>query len=502
MPRSNKPLAVVCLLLFLLSAAFHLLSAAKGHPHFRDQHFGPAQLIASGETDWLHPVIPGFTANDSPVVQELPLWQGLAGLAMKIMGPWAGWASVVSLLIFATAAWPLHALVRAYGDSRRAWWALAFFLAQPLSLFLAGSAQVDGLCLVVSVWFLYGLDRMLATGRVGYGVLAALFGALTAVSKLPLFFCIGVAGAIMVLMQHRADWRRWAWLAGVGIFGSAVFFIWTRHTDQLMAQAEFPLVELRVGVNPEMKYWYFGDLAFRLDAKNWVKGGWHFLNGEMGSFALIGLLLLGFFTSKNVIARVMIAGGLAATLVFAHLVLHHWHYFMMFAVPSALLCADAVAWIEERVPAPKRQWLLAMGAFVALALSGAQGLIGSDVTLFFDPYPKRVAGIMAEHSQRSERLMVIGGAWGGRELILAERKGMSIWNAELLEKPESLARLKALGFTKLVLLSESPLLHSVQAVNPGQADRKRRFYQPKITPLVQSWPVVYRDENIYIAALP
>ena len=71
MPRSNKPLAVVCLLLFLLSAAFHLLSAAKGHPHFRDQHFGPAQLIASGETDWLHPVIPGFTANDSPVVQEL-----------------------------------------------------------------------------------------------------------------------------------------------------------------------------------------------------------------------------------------------------------------------------------------------------------------------------------------------------------------------------------------------------------------------------------------------
>ena len=233
-----------------------------------------------------------------------------------------------------------------------------------------------------------------------------------------------------------------------------------------------------------------------------MKGGWHFLNGELGSFALVALLLLGFFTSKNVVARVTLAGALLTTFVFAHLVLHHWHYVILFAVPVALLCADAVAWIEERAPAAKRPWLLAAGAFVVLALSGAQGLISSDVTLFFDPYPKRVAALLAAHSQPAERLLVAGGGWGGRELILAERKGLSIWNAEFLEKPENLARLKTLGFTKLVLLSESPLLHSVQATNPGQADRQRILYQPKLTPLVLGWPVVYRDENLYIAALP
>ena len=502
MPRSNQPLAVVCLLLFSLAAVFHLWSAAKGHPHYRDQHFGAAQIYAQGKIDLLHPVIPGFTANDAPIALEFPLWQGAAGLAMKLLGPWPGWANMVSLLIFVTVAWPLLGIARAHGDARRAWWALAFFLAQPLSLYLAGAAQTDGLCLVAAVWFLYALERMLATGRAGWLTLAALTGALTAVSKLPLFFCTGLAGALLVLTRHRTDARRWAQLAGAGAFGCAVFFAWTHYTDGLMARAEFPFVDLRVGVNPEVKYWYFGDLAYRLDPKNWVRGGWHFLNGELGSFVLVAPLLLGLFVRKNLAARAMLAAGLATTLVFAQLVLHHWHYFILFAVPVALLCADAVVWIEERVPAPKRPWLVAAGAFIALALSAAQGLISSDLTLFFDPYPKHVAALMAAHSQPAERLLVIGGGWGGRELIVAERKGLSIWNAELLEKSENLARLKTLGFTKLVLLSESPLLHAAEMSNPGQAERQRVMYLPKLTPLVQGWPVVYRDDDIYIAALP
>ena len=43
----------------------------------------------------------------------------------------------------------------------------------------------------------------------------------------------------------------------------------------------------------------------------------------------------------------LLAGALLTTLVFSHLVLHHWHYYLMFALATAMLCAIAVKYARD-----------------------------------------------------------------------------------------------------------------------------------------------------------
>ena len=95
----NRLLIAAAALCFALVAAFHLLSAKAGHPHYRDQHIGTALEYAKGRIDLLRPVVVGFNAADTPTPLELPVWQALAAVVFKMIGPWWGWANVVSLTI-------------------------------------------------------------------------------------------------------------------------------------------------------------------------------------------------------------------------------------------------------------------------------------------------------------------------------------------------------------------------------------------------------------------
>jgi hypothetical protein len=80
---------------------------------------------------------------------------------------------------------------------------------------------------------------------------------------------------------------------------------------------------------------------------------------------------------------------------------------------------------------------------------------------------------------------------------LAPMKGL----ADLLGDEKTLRRLEALGYNKLVLLSESPVLWAAQASNPG-SHRQRFLYPPSVSPLVDSWPVVFRSQDILIKEIP
>jgi len=496
-------LAALAAILFTLTAAFHIASAARGYSIYRDQHLGPALIYAAGNIDLAHPVIVGFNANGAPTPQELPVWQALAGWALSMFGPWFGWANATSLLVFATVTWPLFQLAKMEGDTRRAWWTLVFFLSQPIIFYLAGCASADGLALVAAIWFLYCAQRLVSTGSLVWLAPAALLAALSAVTKLPFFFAVGLASVGLLLRHGPRSLRRWLLLAGVGVFATVAFGVWTRYTDTQIALAEFPLVNLRLSGNPEMHFWYFGDWAYRLNPANWIKGAWRLLNADFGSFALVALALAGLARWPR-LAVAWIAGGVVTTMIFSHLVLHHSHYYAMFSGGVALLCAEAVVAIEQRFGMQPfwRQVAITVGSGSVLLASLVQGAIAMETVWFFDPYPNAIVQRMQKYTQPGEKLLVQGGGWGGRELILAQRQGLSIWNTGFLANPAHLARLKALGFTKLVMISESPLLHALQATNPGEGGRRRVTYHAQRTPVDEAWPVTYADEDIFIAEIP
>ncbi len=516
--RRPKELVVLAAVLFGLVVLFHLGNALAGKSLFRAIHLGTALEYAHGPINLLRPMIVGFDANDVPVAQELPLWQAAVGLVFKATNStWYGWANLVSLLFFATSLWPCLQLARQYVGERAAWWSLAFFLAQPLIVFTAGLGSTDVFCLVVMNWFLFFANRMIVTGQARWWLPTVLLASLCAVSKLPFFMTAGVASVFMLVVNRARSWRAWLLLASAGMVATTAFAGWTHYADSLSAQAEFPYVELRLAHNPFIRDWYFGSLQFRLNPGAWLKGGWRFLHATLGSLPFVVLLLAAWLRPGNRLPKLWLASMVPTTVVFTHLILVHWHYYLMACFPVALLCGSTLADWEEILARQMPQTGLRLSlAGLALALSAVDGLIAMKVSIFYDPYPAAMAAVIRQYTQPEDRLVLCGSdtSWGGEELFRAGRRGFYLYDLEnvqhadttrglrdLLDNKADFHRLKILGYNKLVLISESPAWFAATAVNPGSQVR-RNLYPASLTPTADRWPVIYRSEDILIKEIP
>jgi 4-amino-4-deoxy-L-arabinose transferase-like glycosyltransferase len=503
----------VAVALFLLICAFHLGCAVAGRPIFRATYIGTALEYARGSISLLNPVIVGFNATGTPTIQEFPLWQAATAIFFKVLGTsWYGWGNVVSLLFFATCIWPFFSLAKAYVGERAAWWALVFFLAEPLIVVFAGEGSPDGLGLVLSIWFLFCADRLMKTGKAGWWFAAAIVGALAAMTKLPFFMVVGICSAFTLLYQ-RGRTRDWLLLGAVGAVAVAAFLVWTKHGDAMAARAEFPYVELRISESPFIKYWYFGDFAYRLSPMKWIKGGWRFLHGTLGSLPLTLVLVAGLMALGGRMPRLWLAAVAITTLVFTHLVLEHWHYYLMVCPAVALLCGLAIARWEEILGREfATAWFGPAAVGLALVLASVQGITAMHISIDLDPYAREISAQIRQNTSETDKLVLytVDPVWGGEMLFRSGRAGLSVIELEsrpggpapkglrdILTNQEDLRRLKTLGYTKLVLVSQSPVRYAVEASRPGQI-RTRTPYPSSIAPAVDKWPAMFRSEDLLI----
>ena len=506
-PPRTGPLIAVAVALFALVAVYHVASARAGYSHVRDLHLSAALEYAKGPIDLLRPVIVGFNVNGAPTPQEFPLWQALAGVTFKVLGTSFVWANLLSLALFAAGFWPLYRLASVELGPRGGWWALIFLIVQPILILISGQASADGLSLVLSIWFAYFAERLIRTGKVGWVIPATIFGVLSAVSKIPLFMSVGLLSFGLLLTHARKLGAAWLRLSIVGVVSGVAFLFWTRYIGWCHGLSELPFSEPPSG--DSVWQWYIGDLAFRLNPFNWAKGGWAALNCLLGSFALAALAVWALFFARCRMAQLWFLAALATTFVFAHVVLVHRHYYVLFSPAVALLCAAAMIRLEEllHLEKPWQRGALAGGAFAILLACALQGLIGIEIVLDHDPYRTRIIAAIRENTNADEKLLIRGGGgggsgWGAENFFLADRKGLAIRNTQLLEDPATLARLQTLGFTKLVMISEPPLLHALQQVNPGSLDRQRLSYTDSLTPVVDPWPTLVKTDDLLIKQIP
>jgi hypothetical protein len=504
MRENNRLLATLAVVTFTLVALFHLASAKAGYSHYRDIHLGTAIEYAKGGIDILRPVIVGFNATGTPTPQEFPIWQALAAAMFRCFGPWFGWANLLSLILFATGLWPLHALATTYLGRRGAWWTVIFLLAQPIVILISGQASADGLSFSLGLWFLFFADKLIRSGQAVWAGPAAIFGTLSAVTKLPLYMSVGLTSCFMLLVHAPRSTKRWVLLIAIGAISGALFMAWSRYADSCFAIAEFPYVDLSLSRNLDMWRWFFGDWHYRLNPFNWGKAGWAALNSVFGSFALMALPGWALLFSRNRLGKLWLLAAFCTTFVFCHLILVHRHYFILYSPSIALLSASAILRIEELMKLQKHwQELLAVAGFWAvLSLSSIQGLMGIKVVLNYDRYPHEVARTIDENTNPQDKLLIEGGGWGGEVLFLSQRKGMSINDTHLLENPKVFSRLSALGYTKLVMISESPLLHALQVIDPGNLERKRITYRAALTPVAEPWKTIFQSDDVLIKELP
>lgn len=505
--------------LFALIVAFHLGNALSGQFLFRAPHLGTALEYAGGPINLFKPVIVGFNATDTPTALEFPLWQAAVGLVFKITGStWYGWANLVSLIFFATWLWPFFKLSRQYVAERTAWWATAFLLAQPVIIVWSGVASTDGFCLAVTIWFLFFADKMIRTGKARWWLPTVAFAIIAAVSKAPFFMAVGLCSVFLLLLNGVRDWRKWVMLVSVGVMAVIVFFAWTRYADSLLAQAEYPYVDMRMLQGPHQAGAYLGGLQYRMGIGHWIKGAWRFLHATLGTLPFALLLVTALLRPGNRFSKLWLAATFLTILVFSQAVLENWHYFLMCSPAVALLCGDTIArweiFLTQEIP---RAWLRISLAGLVLIFSAIDGVIATKVAVFYDSFPREMAAIIRAHTEPGDKLIVYcAGAhqWSGEELFGSGRKGLFVSLLEkepgissskslsdLLADETDMSRLKSLGFNKLVLTSESPVQFAVQAANPGSR-RKRSYYPETISPVVDAWPVVYRSEDIIIKEIP
>jgi hypothetical protein len=499
-PRPGRCVRWAVLLWMMAITAFHLGLAALGKPIYQDIRLGSALEYARGPINLFRPMIVGFNANGEPTPQELPVWQATAALLFKAFGPWFGWANLVSIVFLFSGLYPLYRLAKRFAGENCAWWTLLLFLAQPVVFYYAGETSPDGQTLSTVFWFLFFATKLWEERSLKYLLLTLLTGALAAICKLPFFVAAGLGCFFMTAAGFRQRKAAWIQLGIAALFIGILFLAWTRYVNQCYARAELPFVDLGSST-PGSKFWYFGDLHYRLSPGVWVKGFWRILTTLFGSFAVAGVFLLALLQpSASRLARWWLVGGVVTTLVFFHLVLHHFHYYLMFSAPVALLCAQLFARLETWLHAQGRRGLIGLAVILAsLGLGTAQGLVAMHVNNTIDDYPRAMAAIIKQHTSPSDKLLIQGGGWGGNLLFLSDRRGLSIWNTQPLEDPKTYARLKELGFTKLVMVSESPLIF---AIKRSTQRTEREVYRGALTPVAEGLPTVLQNDDILIKELP
>jgi len=499
-----KPGQILSWVLLLGVVGYSLFSSQIGFPAYRDQHLGTALHMSTHGIDLENALILGFNANQKPTLQEIPLWQAGAAWMLRLGDGWVGGANLFSLACFLLGIWPIWQIAQRLVGPQGAWWCLAAYLSQPVVFYYAGCASTDGLSLSAALWSYETVRRFSRQGGWGWGFLALGWSVVAALMKAPFFMAAGIAVAAPLAWERVWFPGTWCRLVSVGIFSAAAFLAWTRYTDRWLEQAIWPLVDLRLGHNPEMVFWYFGDWAYRLDPMVWIKAAWRFGNSICGSFALGGVIVGGFCLKNNQEGRAWLLGATCTTLIFSHLVLHHSHYFLMFAPAAALALGGAISWLDQHI-VPKMKIPAALSHLaiaIILAASLIQGSVGREVVLQFDPFPKKAARSLAEHTSPQDRLLIVGGGWGGNLLMLSQRDGLSLWNTELLESKGNLAKAVEFGFTKLVLIRESPLLVALQKTNPGGAEYSAKPFSDYLTPAAERFPILYQDEQLMIRQFP
>ena len=71
-----------------------------------------------------------------------------------------------------------------------------------------------------------------------------------------------------------------------------------------------------------------------------------------------------------------------------------------------------------------------------------------------------------------------------------------------MEDGKKRQRLLELGYTKLVMISESPLLNALQQTNPGNLSRERESYRASLTPIAEPFKTTFESPDVLIKELP
>ena len=243
-----------------------------------------------------------------------------------------------------------------------------------------------------------------------------MMGILAALTKPPFFMSIGLLALFYVARMHRASVLRWAQLVIMGALSSGVFILWWRYGNHWSDQAEFSIFTSQkfTGADGDAFEWWFGGLARHFSLKLWIEGGWHWAIATFGSLAFAILPIIGCIITGASFLRWWMTAAVCTTFVCANIVLVHWHYFFLFAIPSALLAGVVAERLEREFwkLLPSRIGLRVMVLLAIFCPTLGQGLERMHLRNQTERYTAEQAAIIREHTADKDKLVVWRQGWG------------------------------------------------------------------------------------------
>jgi hypothetical protein len=379
---------------------------------------------------------------------------------------------------------------------------------------VGAQAGGDGTAWTFTAWFIYAAYRMMSDGSWTWWMFSLVVGSLSAATKAPFFAAAGLTTFFWLLLCHRRSPRAWFFLSSAGIASFLFFLAWNIHCHRVYQEAEFSTMNLDpFDKTSSIHQWYFETLAYRLHISNWLRGGWHLTNYIFGGFAFIFFVLMALRLRRSSHAWLWLLGSAVASLVFPSLILEHLHYFFIFAVPIAWLCALGAAEIESRI-----QSLLQFSTIfrtgillITLTLSLIQTLATVHFNTTFDPYYEQIGHLIDEHTNPKDKIVVWGMNWGD-PFLFTDRQGftggLGLDSSDWINDPQKLKRLKELGYNKIALINLSPLTVALVSVtahtqnDTHSGDRKMQNLHEHPPSVAKHWPVVFDSPQILILQIP
>lgn len=126
------------------------------------------------------------------------------------------------------------------------------------------------------------------------------------------------------------------------------------------------------------------------------------------------------------------------------------------------------------------------------------------INYYFDPFKNEVAQIIQKHTLPTDKIVVWGEVWG-EPFVRAQRRGLTggfnLEDSAWINDPAKLSRLKALGFTKLILINPSPFIVALTSVT-GKNGEKMVNLTEHLPAIARHWPTVFSSPSVLIVEIP
>lgn len=361
---------------------------------------------------------------------ELPVFQALASIPIKLgLGADAA-MHATGLVFFALSALLLFGLVRRIGSIVAAFAALIAFSLSPFALVWGASSLIEYFVTACMLAFLWAGILWRDTGRRGYAVTAVALGSLGVLTKantaifwtIPYFTYGGVhVSSAREWIKARLAPRVWV----VAVIPAVLGAIWTLHADSVKSDSP----ATRWLTSSRLQEFTFGTWAQRTKYENWAVVFDRIADLIVGRYVFVGLIVLGLVCTRRrgVWIGLALTVGLTIATFLNLYVIHDYYLIALSPALAALLGLGVdVVWRAARGRVSPAVVGIALVLVWIVPMYWATGPYWRPALDGFSNTAAPTAAAIADAVPRGEPVVVQGLDWNPTYLYYAHRRGLML----------------------------------------------------------------------------